>query len=82
MTGNLLANSGGSAISQSGGLTVTGALPGLTATGAAITLTNASNDFQGTVTATGTAIQLTDANALTAVLTDGGASTLVAGALW
>src|SRR5207247_2055900 len=76
--GNLTATASAGTITQSGPLAVTGT-SGLTATGAAITLTNAGNDFRSTVTATGTGIQLTDTNALTAVLTDAGASALVAG---
>jgi hypothetical protein len=44
----------------------------------AINLTNNTNDFVGTVTATGNGISLTDSNALTAILTDIGASTLTA----
>ena len=54
----------GGAITQSGAATVSG-----TSTFAAgtnpVTLTNASNDFGGTVTLTGGAVSITDANALT-----------------
>jgi filamentous hemagglutinin family protein len=78
VAGNLVADSGGAAIVQSGGLTVTGTSD-MTASGAAITLTQAGNDFNGAVTATGAGIQLTDINALTAVLNDSGTSTLSAG---
>src|SRR5205085_3012863 len=78
VSGNLAANSGGNAITQSGRLTVAGT-SNLTATGATITLTLPTNDFQGAVTATATGIPIRDANALTVALSDGGTSTIRAG---
>jgi hypothetical protein len=66
------------AVSQTGALSVGGATT-LSAAGQAITLTNAANDFTGTVTSTGAATQITDTNALTAVFTSTGSTTLTAG---
>ena len=51
----------------------------MSASGQAITLTNASNNFTGDVTATGSTIQITDTNALNAAITASGAATLIAG---
>ena len=51
----------------------------LSAPGQAITLTNAANNFTGTVKATGAVTQITDVNALTAELTTTGSTTLSAG---
>jgi len=62
VTGALVANSGGGAITQSGGLTVTGTTS-LTATGAAITLSNAANDFT-VMNATATDVTLVDINSI------------------
>lgn len=63
IAGNLVATSGGNAITQSGALTVAGT-SALTASGAAITLNNVGNDFDGAVSVTGAATTLVDANAI------------------
>ncbi len=75
--GNLSVTAGG-AITQNGAIDVNGSTT-LSATGQAITLTNASNDFTGNVSATGAAVQITDINALNTSLNASGAATLVAG---
>src|SRR5258708_36943265 len=77
VTGNLVANSYGFAITETGALTVTG-LTNVTSGAGAITLMQA-NDFQGAITASGTNIQINDVNALTAALTDAGSSAVTAG---
>ena len=82
VSGNLIGNSGGNAVTQSGPLTVTGTT-NITAGAAPITLTSL-NDFQGTVTLSNSgaanAVSITDANdiAFTA-LNLGGTFTVTAG---
>ena len=81
VSGNLAAASNGGAITQAGGLLV-GGTSTLDAGTGAIMLTNAGNDFGGTVVATGIGIELVDAGNLTiAALNSGGpgAVRLVAG---
>ncbi|MFG6417382.1 hypothetical protein ACG02S_26205, partial [Roseateles sp. DC23W] len=63
ITGNLVANSGGHAISQAGALSVTGT-SSFNAGSAAITLTNSGNSWTGAVGMTGGATQLRSAGAL------------------
>jgi filamentous hemagglutinin family protein len=62
VTGNLIANAAG-AMTQTAALTV-GGTSTLNAAGSAIALTNAGNDFVGTVSATGSNVDLADANDL------------------
>ncbi|MFC3550053.1 filamentous hemagglutinin N-terminal domain-containing protein [Lysobacter cavernae] len=64
VAGALNANSNNGAIGQSGALTVVGASHINAGTGA-ITLTNAGNDFQGTVNLAGGNTHVVDSNALT-----------------
>ncbi|HEV6969114.1 filamentous hemagglutinin N-terminal domain-containing protein, partial [Roseateles sp.] len=83
VTGTLTAHSGGGAITQAaGGLVVTGAST-LDAVSAAITLTDAANDLQGSVALTGGTTQITNTlNALNALTLSGystGSLTLIAG---
>jgi hypothetical protein len=61
--GNLVANSHGGAVTQSGALAVTGT-SSIAAGAGSITLA-AANDFQGAVSLTGAATQVADANTLT-----------------
>ncbi|MCV2357276.1 hypothetical protein LNV09_24285, partial [Paucibacter sp. B2R-40] len=75
---SLTALSNGGAISQSGGLTVSGS-SSVNAGARSITLTQANNDFQGLVTLEGGLVQITDANALTVVLNSSGSSTATSG---
>ncbi|WP_310385458.1 hypothetical protein, partial [Roseateles sp.] len=74
-TGNLTSSSSG-AVSQTGALLVSGT-SSITATGQDVTLAGA-NDFGGAATVAGAHISLNDINALTAVLTASGNSTLAA----
>jgi hypothetical protein len=67
--GNLTLASTGT-ITQTGPLTVTGT-GSISAGGNAITLTNANNDFVGTLTLTGGTVKLTDKNGLSVVLHTG-----------
>ena len=76
--GNLVANSTGNTVTQTGALTVTGTT-GITATGAAITLTQANNDFVGDVSTTGTATQITDKTALSLGTNTASTFTVIAG---
>jgi hypothetical protein len=83
VTGNLVASSGGNAITQSGPLTVTGTA-GITAGAAPITLTSA-NDFQGVVTLSNSgaanAVSITDVNSIEfASMNLGGSFTVTSGA--
>ena len=78
VTGALVATSGTGSITQSGALTVTGTST-LNAGTNAITLTNAGNDFTGTVSTTGGVVSLTVANALAIHLANSTSETLNAG---
>jgi hypothetical protein len=81
VSGNLVATSNNGAINQAGALRVTGT-SAINAGTDAITLTQANNDFQGSVSATGTGVSITDANDLAiAGLNDGanGTVSLIAG---
>jgi filamentous hemagglutinin family protein len=75
VAGNLVASSGGGAISQAaGGLVVTGNAS-LNAGSAAITLNNVANDWGGTVAITGGATQLTSTRTVASQLVLGALST-------
>ncbi len=63
LSGNLVANSNGGAITQAGTLVVAGTSQ-IDAAGGAITLGNSGNDFVGAVTASGSAITVADRNAI------------------
>ncbi|WP_172969599.1 filamentous hemagglutinin N-terminal domain-containing protein [Rhodanobacter sp. T12-5] len=81
VSGNLVATSNNGAINQAGALRVTGT-SAINAGTDAVTLTQANNDFQGSVSATGTGVSITDANDLAiAGLNDGanGTVSLIAG---
>lgn len=81
IAGNLSASSVGGAITQSGGLEVTGT-SSIDAGPGAIMLTHAGNDFRGAVSASGTGISISDSGNLNiASLADGtnGSVSLIAG---
>ncbi|MFC5525027.1 filamentous hemagglutinin N-terminal domain-containing protein, partial [Rhodanobacter ginsengisoli] len=82
--GALSATSNNGAISQTGALTITGTSTLDAGTGV-LTLANANNDFQGTVSATGDGVSLADVNDLSVTsLTDnanGNVSLIAGGAL-
>jgi hypothetical protein len=75
--GDLTVTSAG-AVSQIAALSVTGATD-VNATGQAITLTQAGNDFEGPVSLSGRETQLANANALTVTLATTGVTSLIAG---
>jgi autotransporter-associated beta strand protein len=75
--GNLSATSNNGAISQSGALSVSGTSIFNAGTGS-ITLTNGSNDFQGTVGASGGNIAISDANTLALAAISGSDVTITA----
>ncbi|MBW4053914.1 MAG: filamentous hemagglutinin N-terminal domain-containing protein [Proteobacteria bacterium] len=78
-TGGGLSITNSGAITSSAPLTVTGATT-ITAAGHSVTLTDADNDFSGSVTVTAAATDINDRNDLTAVLNTTGPTTLTAGA--
>ncbi len=71
-------NTGGGSITQAQGTLLNAGAASFTAGAAAITLTNAGNDFTGAVSLTGGTTQVTDANALTLGTLDTGALTVTA----
>ena len=64
VAGNLVANSGGGAITQTGALSIGGSSV-IDAGAGNISLDDGGNDFGGTVTLTGSAVEIADAGALT-----------------